>query len=141
VNNSICLCGSTRFLKEYEEANRELSFRGFSVVTIAMVLPKEGSETYSPDDAATKELLDLVHLNKILMTDAIFVVGDGYVGKSTAKEILWADMQGRTVLSKPDGAGWNDVAIAVRLGMSDPAVVQSAFEALGLAHQVAQEVP
>lgn len=87
--NTVCLCGSTRFVDQFHEANIELTKRGISVITIAMVV--------EPDKPGLKELLDLVHFNKILRADAVVVVGTGYIGHSTAREILWADMQDRMI--------------------------------------------
>lgn len=61
--------------------------------------PAEHQATPSDDtekEPALKEVLDLVHFNKILRADAIVVVGPDYIGFSTAREILWANMQGET---------------------------------------------
>ena len=33
-------------------------------------------------------------------SDAIFVVGDGYVGHSTKREMIWACMQGKYILEQ-----------------------------------------
>lgn len=96
--NTITLCGSTRFLPQFQEANVELTRRGFSVMTISMALPRE-TQVEIKGNQPLKELLDLVHFNKILRADAIFVVHDEsqYIGFSTAREILWADMQGKSL--------------------------------------------
>ena len=84
------MCGSTRYAAQFAEANVELTKRGLSVITVSMYLPRD-MKTGDQKDQGLKDYLDLVHLNKILMADAIFVVGeDGYIGRSTAKEILWA---------------------------------------------------
>lgn len=96
--NTICLCGSTRFKDDFEEANRELTRRGFSVITISFALEKD--EQGNEKEPAVKELADLVHLNKILRSDAVLVVGDGYIGYSTCREMLWASMQGKPVVEQ-----------------------------------------
>src|SRR3979409_785318 len=101
---TIGLGGRSRFLTNFEEANIELTKRGFSIITISMTLPK--NEQGRQEDQALKELLDLVHLNKILRADAVFVVGDGYIGFSTAREILWADMQGKVVITQAHTVDW-----------------------------------
>jgi len=130
-NNTVCLCGSTRFLKDFDEANRELTSRGLTVLTISMCLPK--NEQGNEDDAALKELLDLVHLNKILRSDAVLIVGDGYIGKSTAREILWAHMQGKSIVAQSDCCrSWDNVAGAVRAGNWVTHIVPKAKEILGL---------
>jgi hypothetical protein len=46
IVNTICLCGSIRFLDDYREANVQLTLRGFAVITISMAMPKN---TESPD--------------------------------------------------------------------------------------------
>lgn len=77
ARNTVCLCGSLRFLDDFHAANEELTKRGLSVITISLL--KGQAPTHSRD------LTDLVHLNKILRSDAVFVVGPGYVGRATAR--------------------------------------------------------
>lgn len=95
----ITLCGSTHFKDLYIQANLELSKLGHAVYSIA--LAKEDQTQASPEDEIIKENLDLVHLDKILNSDAIVVLGqvDGkpYIGKSTRREIVWAQMHGKEV--------------------------------------------
>jgi len=130
MNTVICLCGSTRFLAQFEEANKELSKRGLSVITISMCLPKnqQGNE----NEAALKELLDLVHLNKVMRSDAVFVVGDGYIGRSTAREILWAEMQGKPVIRQIETHSWDNAAHCLRRGCFGTDVFPKARDVLGL---------
>src|SRR5258705_249348 len=115
MNTTVCLCGSTRFIEQFNKANIELSKRGLSVITISMCLPKneQGTET----EAALKELLDLVHLNKIMRADAVYVVGEGYIGRSTAREILWAEMQSKPVIVQKTGHGWDQEAHCIKHGV------------------------
>lgn len=103
--NTICLCGSTRFLDDFNRANVELTKRGLSVITISMALVGEEQQKQAP----LKELLDLVHFNKILRADAVLVVGDGYIGYSTAREVLWSLMQGKAVHMQVDYMDKNPV--------------------------------
>lgn len=130
MNNTVCLCGSTKFIADFEKANRELSKRGLSVITISMCLPK--NEQGSEDEVALKELLDLVHLNKIMRADAVFVVGPGYFGRSTAREILWAQMQGKPVVRQSECHSWDNAAHSIRQGCYGTDVFPKAREALGL---------
>lgn len=100
----ITLCGSAKFEKDYIEANKELSLRGFVVIPLS-TLPRDhdgNKDWYKPME---KEVLDLVHLSKIQSSDAIVVVGDGYIGHSTSREILWADMNGKTIVSQAKAIG------------------------------------
>lgn len=130
MNNTVCLCGSTRFVEQFAQANIELSKRGLSVITISMCLPKneQGTEV----ESALKELLDLVHLNKIMRADAVYVVGDGYIGRSTAREILWAEMQGKPVIVRSPTYLWDQEAHSVRHSIVDTYVYAKAREVLGL---------
>jgi len=91
--NTVCLCGSTKYLEDFHEANVQLTRRGFSVITISEALRRDDEQ-----NSGLKKILDLVHLNKILRSDVVAVVGPGYVGESTAREILWADMQGKRIV-------------------------------------------
>jgi hypothetical protein len=95
IVNTICLCGSTRFLDDYHAANIELTRRGFSVITISQAMPRQPDGSH--EENGLKRMLDLVHLNKILRADAIFIVGRDYIGQSTAGEIIWATMQGKPI--------------------------------------------
>lgn len=140
MNNTVTLCGSTRFLPQFAEALKELSVRGFSVLTLSQALPKN-----EPDDGARpqgeqdlKVMLDLVYLNHILRSDGILVLGDGYVGRSTAREIVWARMQGRCIVDQSGflrgGAPmWDAIASALRDGgWCDNALVARALKVMGL---------
>lgn len=89
----ITLCGSTRFKKHFREANKELTLHGYIVLSVGSfpsfgknAQPKE--EKYGEEMA---EMLDELHKRKIDMSDGIHVLNvHGYVGKSTASEVLYA---------------------------------------------------
>ena len=110
--NTVCLCGSTRFLDDYQEANIELTKRGFAVITISMAMPRQPDGTHEENDL--KDMLDLVHMNKILRADAIFIVGRKYIGRSTAREIIWAHMHGKPVFWQELFMDWNEAAAIIR---------------------------
>lgn len=129
-NNTVCLCGSTRFIDQFDRANQELSKRGLTVITLSMCLPK--NEQGSEEDASLKELLDLVHLNKILRADTVFIVGDGYIGRSTAREILWAEMHSKPIIEQARCHSWDNAAHAVRSSSWYSAVIPEAKKVLGL---------
>lgn len=96
----ITLCGSTRFKDEFVRYNTELSLRGHVVYSIAWAKEDESSAGSGIKmDEKTKQNLDLVHLAKILNSDMIVIVSDGsnYVGDSTRREIVWAQMNGKAV--------------------------------------------
>ena len=83
----ITLCGSTKFKKEFHEVWERLTLEGNIVFMIAPFWRGESREL-------SKEVKDLfmnMHLEKISMSDEIFVVDpDGYIGESTRMEIEYA---------------------------------------------------
>ena len=99
----ICLIGSTRFMPLYIETNRRLSVAGHIVYTVAQV-SSESALTKSELSAKDKEVLDLVHLRKILESDVVVLVTDetGYFGESTGRELLWAQINGKKIFSCRD---------------------------------------
>ncbi len=97
----ICLCGSTRFYKEFTQVNLEFTLKGCIVLSIGAAvasdeehfghLPKEEFEKIKKD-------LDTLHLHKIDLADEVFVINkDGYIGESTSKEIEYAIRQNKKV--------------------------------------------
>lgn len=99
----ITLCGSTRFRLEYEALNRQLSLSGHTVYSVA-AFGHSGDELTENE----KEMLDLVHLKKIMESDCIMVVGSQgqgipYIGDSTRREIRWARMLGKGVYFQATG--------------------------------------
>ena len=82
----ITICGSTRFRTEIAAANRDLTLAGF-VVLAPGVFAHDGDTI----TAADKIALDALHLTKIRMSEAVFVVNPGgYIGESTRQEIAYA---------------------------------------------------
>jgi hypothetical protein len=91
----VCLCGSTRFLQAFQDANLRETLAGKIVLSI-------GCDTKSDQDLALgpidKTALDLLHLCKIDLADEILVLNVGsYVGESTRREIDYARMQGKRI--------------------------------------------
>lgn len=94
----IALCGSAKFEKEFLEWTEKLTLNGHTVYGLA-VYPsqKEGNKDWYDED--TKIMLDLVHLDKILNSDAVVVINvGGYIGFSTKREITWANMHKKAIL-------------------------------------------
>lgn len=86
----ICLCGSTRFMDQFHDANVYLSLQGIVVYSVATSTKGDFKPTEDQ-----KIALDAVHLQKIHESDAIMVVGqqeDGsvYIGDSTRREMMYA---------------------------------------------------
>ncbi len=110
----ITLCGSTRFMEQYNAWNRWLALQGHVVYSVATSV----KDDFSPTDDE-KETLDLVHLAKILNSDTILVIDclrtpvewknnasdrrteawelltAEYIGESTRREIKWAKILGK----------------------------------------------
>lgn len=116
----ITLCGSTRFQAAFAEWMTTLSLSGHIVYGLAM-FGREATDVGKGDNVLVSEeqkvTLDLIHLRKIMESDAVVVLNPGgYVGFSTRREIEWARMLGREVYAlEPlsDGA-WTDASTLVR---------------------------
>ena len=98
----ITLCGSTRFRKEFEEAQKRLTLEGNVVISVGLFGHSGDGEVWEGMDEGTltktKEMLDDMHKRKIDMADEIFVVNvGGYIGESTRSEIEYAEKTGKPV--------------------------------------------
>lgn len=93
----ITLCGSTRFKDEFLRVQKELTLKGYIVISVGLFGHSGDNEVLAD---GVKEMLDDMHLAKIDMADEIFIVNPGgYIGKSTAREIAYARSQGKAVRS------------------------------------------
>lgn len=84
--NIVTLCGSTKFREDFERVQKELTLKGYIVISV-------GVFGHSGDliSDAQKEYLDDIHKAKIQMSDIIYVVNkNGYIGSSTRSEIDYA---------------------------------------------------
>lgn len=97
----VCLCGSTRFTKEYAYWQNKLTIDGEIVLTV-------GCTTHSDDELfqsmnpkgrrLLKARLDVLHLFKIQMCDYVLILNpEGYIGESTEREIEYAKVPGKEV--------------------------------------------
>jgi hypothetical protein len=97
----ICLCGSTRFKKEYLFWNALLTASGHVVYSVSMWSHGDRVDP-SPQ---LKRKLDAVHMAKIANSDVIFVIDCDlqtrprivYTGDSTKREIEYAEILGKDV--------------------------------------------
>ncbi len=90
----VTLCGSTRFMQMFHDMGWELTMQGYIVLTVGVCKHAEshGGEALGEDVA---ERLDELHLRKIDLSDEVFVLNvNGYIGKSTRKEIEYAEKLG-----------------------------------------------
>ena len=98
----VTLCGSTRFKDEFMKAQKELTLKGYIVISVGLFGHSGDSEVWENMDEGTltktKEMLDDMHKRKIDMADEIYVINvGGYVGDSTKSEINYAKQTGKKV--------------------------------------------
>ena len=92
----ITLCGSTRFKDAFMEAQKQLTLEGNIVISVGLFGHSGDDEVWTP---GTKEMLDNMHMRKIDMADAIYVINvGGYIGESTRNEIEYAQRNGKKVM-------------------------------------------
>lgn len=103
---TITLCGSANFEAEFKTCMKLLTMNGAVVIGLGSY-PSENDGNKDWYGETKKHLFDLVHLEKVSQADGILVidchVGDepfdgdtsGYIGFSTAREILWASLQSK----------------------------------------------
>ena len=98
----ITLCGSIRFIDKFREWNKTLTACGHTVHSLGYITKSEDNRP----EQSVKEILDLVHFQKILNSDAILVIGaETHLGFSTQREIHWARMNEKEVyFEEKDGA-------------------------------------
>lgn len=91
----VTLCGSSKFQKQHEEAQKQETLLGKIVIPMGMYGHHEGLDM----DGPVKRMLDELHLRKIDISTEIFIVNPGgYVGDSTFREICYACDHGKGVL-------------------------------------------
>lgn len=84
-NKIITISGSLKFYEEMIHIAQELSMNG-NIVLLPFKDPNENNMT---DEA--KKMHEEIHRQRIDMSDSLFVINkDGYIGKSTKNEILYA---------------------------------------------------
>lgn len=98
----VTLCGSTRFKDAYMQVQKELTLKGYIVISVGLFGHSGDQEVWEGMDedtlTKTKLMLDDMHKSKIDMADEIFVVNPtGYIGQSTWSEICYAWMTGKKI--------------------------------------------
>jgi hypothetical protein len=89
----ITLCGSTKFKAEFMKVQKELTLKGYIVISV-------GCFGHSGDVVTDEQkiMLDNMHKRKIDMADEIFVINvGGYIGESTKSEIEYAKSHNKKV--------------------------------------------
>lgn len=100
----VCLCGSTRFWREFQEASLRETLAGNIVLSIGAARCADDDDKsfggYIPVDEfdEKKKELDELHFRKIDLADEVLVLNvGGYIGESTANEIRYAESIGKMV--------------------------------------------
>lgn len=100
----VVICGSTRFMPEMADADRELTWAGHIVIKPGCNMQEEHPLWADPIAAeAGKIRLDILHRARIRLADEVLVVGD-YIGDSTRAEIAYARGLGKPVRFTHPGA-------------------------------------
>lgn len=97
----VCLCGSTRFWREFQAASLRETLAGKIVLSIGAASGTDDEHFGNlPRDEydRVKTMLDELHLRKIDLADEILVLNvDNYVGESTRREIDYAIKHGKRI--------------------------------------------
>ena len=94
----ICICGSTRFADLHAIKCWEFERGGENICLMINYLPQDYAEKefgksgdHLGEVAGLSDILDELHFRKIDISDMVYVINkDGYIGKSTKKEIEYA---------------------------------------------------
>jgi hypothetical protein len=90
----ITICGSFKFIDEIKRQTERLTLEGNCVLSI--IYETHEREFYTEDKC---KLFAEIHLQRIAMSDAIFVVNvNGYIGNATRNEIEYAKSLNKEVL-------------------------------------------
>lgn len=96
----VCLCGSTRFYEQFQEANYRETMNGKIVLSVGFY-PHAQNEMHGEEKGCTPEqkiALDELHFRKIDLADEVLVLNvGGYVGSSTSNEVRYAQSQGKVL--------------------------------------------
>lgn len=102
----VCLCGSTRFYKQFLEANYRETMAGKIVLSVGFY-PHAVNEMHGEGVGITEEdkkRLDELHLRKIDLADEVLILNVGdYIGDSTAGELAYARDHGKVIRFLEEG--------------------------------------
>lgn len=96
----ICLCGSTKFMEAFQQANLKFTCEGKIILSVGTNTKTDAELTRENyfKDPDIKRRLDELHKRKIDMCDSVFVLNvGGYIGESTRSEIDYANAIGKPV--------------------------------------------
>ena len=97
----VCLCGSTRFSKEFREANLRETLAGNIVLTIGCDMRSDAELFAGKEESELKAIKDglvLLHFSKIELADEVLILNvGGYIGESTRNELKVAQAHGKVI--------------------------------------------
>lgn len=97
----VCLCGSTRFWRTFQEASLKLTMEGKIVLSIGAASGTDDQHFGSLPKAEydrIKTELDQLHFRKIELANRVLVLNvEGYIGPSTANELAYARKLGKRI--------------------------------------------
>jgi hypothetical protein len=94
----VCICGSTRFIDEWNYWRQRLTYEGKIVLAIEIVTSQDVTTDPQHADPEMKTKLDELHKRKIDLADRVFVLNvNGYIGESTRSEIDYTTRLGKRI--------------------------------------------
>lgn len=100
----VTLCGSSRYPQHHMRIMMDETLKGNIVIPMGLYghadFPVGAREATADGDERTevKQMLDELHKRKIDLSDEILVVNvNGYIGDSTRREIVYAEVNGKRV--------------------------------------------
>lgn len=97
----VCLCGSTRFWREFQRASLRETMAGRIVLSIGAATGTDDEHFGNlPQDEYNriKADLDELHLRKIDLANEVLILNvDGYIGESTRNELNYAKTIGKKI--------------------------------------------
>lgn len=97
----VCLCGSTRFWRAFQQAGLSETMAGRIVLSIGAASGTDDEHFGNLPKAEydrIKTMLDELHMRKIDLADEVLILNcGGYIGESTARELAYARKLGKIV--------------------------------------------
>ena len=97
----VCLCGSTRFWRAFQQAGLAETMAGKIVLSIGAASGTDDEHFGNLPRAEydrIKTMLDQLHMRKIDLADEVLILNvGGYIGESTARELAYAIKLGKVV--------------------------------------------
>jgi hypothetical protein len=97
----VCLCGSTRFWREFQQINLQETLAGKIVLSIANVASSDAELFAGLSEQERKHVvktLDELYFRKIELADEVLIINkEGYVGEFTKRELEYAQCLGKVI--------------------------------------------